>query len=169
MKNETSADLEICIPLTVAASVRFYLQPGQELTAELINARVAELDSAMQNDVIRLVGFDAGDLCANVIGVEPGAKANLYNEERDGCADLPDGVEYAPDAGALAITIEGGMVQSVSGTGSMVGRTVHIIDYDTDGADESELSEVIQADGDAAEAIVRTEIIDDLTVTLPED
>ncbi|AZO29361.1 hypothetical protein [Mesorhizobium sp. M1B.F.Ca.ET.045.04.1.1] len=69
----------------------------------------------------------------------------------------------------VVIVIEGGMVQSVSGTGSMIGRTVHIIDYDTDGADESELSEVIQTDGETAEAIVRTEIIDELTVTLPED
>lgn len=95
-KNETADSMEVCIPVAVSASVRFWLAEGDDLTADTINARVSELAFAAEADVIRLPSFNTGDLCMNVLGVEPGAKADLYNREAEGQESLPGGVEYAP-------------------------------------------------------------------------
>lgn len=68
----------------------------------------------------------------------------------------------------LVVVLEGGLVQCVVGTGSMVGRTVHIIDYDTDDADPNNLSDIGQDDGTVAEAYHSTVTVDPMGISLPE-
>lgn len=81
-----------------------------------------------------------------------------------------------PDCGALAyavaetkpkiiIAVEGGLVSAVvSHDPSMIGIEVAIIDYDTDGADDAEVSNVEQKDGSFSEAIVRLDTIEQATI-----
>jgi hypothetical protein len=57
----------------------------------------------------------------------------------------------------LIIVLDGGLVQGVTGTGGLVGCKVTVIDYDTDGADEDETTQVDQGDGSVADAFVQTE------------
>lgn len=104
-KNETSDSLEICIPVTVSASLRFWMAEGDELTAELINERLNEFAFAAESDVIRLPSFDTGDMCMNVIGVEPGAKADAYNSDFQGQLPMPEGVDLAPEDTTLDDTV----------------------------------------------------------------
>ncbi|MES1934757.1 MULTISPECIES: hypothetical protein [Salinisphaera] len=55
----------------------------------------------------------------------------------------------------LAIVMEGGLVQAVvSDRSEAIRVNVWIIDYDTDGADDDELSEVPQGDGSFCDAVV---------------
>lgn len=65
----------------------------------------------------------------------------------------------------IIIVLEGGLVSAVvSHDPAIVGLEVAIIDYDTDGADETEITELAQADGDTAEAIVRGDVIEAATI-----
>lgn len=63
----------------------------------------------------------------------------------------------------LAVILEGGMVQAIIGTGAFLGMVVTVIDYDIDGADDDEVTEVEQGDGSVAGAYVAQ-----WTVTNPE-
>ena len=56
----------------------------------------------------------------------------------------------------VTVNIEGGLVQAVGFVGDGEPTGVVVIDYDTDGIDPDEVSEVPQdGDGDTAEAYVR--------------
>ena len=57
----------------------------------------------------------------------------------------------------IGITMEGGIVQDIFANRSAPGIMVRIVDYDTDGADEADLSNVRQTDGSISEAFVREE------------
>ena len=94
-KNDTDDTMEICVPIVVAASVRFWIEPGEELTAEAVNGAVDQLAFAASDDVIRLPKFD-GDFSMNVLGIERGGVADFYNSDKSGETDLPEGIEYAP-------------------------------------------------------------------------
>lgn len=89
--------IEVCVPVAVQCSVRFYIEPGEELTAKKINEAVNDLASAASNDVFRAhtVNSVMGDFSLNVLGVERDGSADFYNGEKDWSAQLPDGVEYA--------------------------------------------------------------------------
>ena len=93
-KNDTSDSMEICVPVTVQASVRFYIEPGEELTAEKVNAAVDQLAWAASDDVFRHPRVD-GDWSMTVIGVEPDAMLDFYNSEKQGETAPPDGVQFA--------------------------------------------------------------------------
>ena len=64
----------------------------------------------------------------------------------------------------LIVVLDGGLVQCIVGTGAMVGASVTVIDYDTDGGDESEFTPVRQADGSETDAYVRTETVEAATI-----
>ena len=71
------------------------------------------------------------------------------------------------DLGQLAIIMDGGLVQCAVGTGPLVGCNLVVIDYDTDGAAEDELTEVPQTNGTVADAIVRLEAVHTAKITIP--
>jgi hypothetical protein len=55
----------------------------------------------------------------------------------------------------IVITIEGGLVQSVSSDDPrLVGEAVAVIDYDAEGADPEEIHQVPQGEGETAEATI---------------
>lgn len=55
----------------------------------------------------------------------------------------------------IVITIEGGLVQSVSSDDPrLVGEAVAVVDYDAEGADPEEIHQVPQGEGDAEEATI---------------
>lgn len=55
----------------------------------------------------------------------------------------------------IVVTLEGGLVQSVSSDEpDMVGKAVTIIDYDAEGADPGDVERVPQGRGKTADAII---------------
>lgn len=93
-KNETPERLEVCIPVRVFASVRIFLEPGEELTAQAINEAVDEAAAGAINNAPIDLG-DHRDILYEVVGVERDGDAALYNEYLHGETSMPDGVEYA--------------------------------------------------------------------------
>lgn len=73
--------------------------------------------------------------------------------------------------GRLAVVVEGGMVQSVVGTGDMIGREVVVIDYDTDSVEESELIQVQQSrhKPGTEPAAVGFHTVREATIVIPEE
>jgi hypothetical protein len=59
-----------------------------------------------------------------------------------------------PTPAPIGITLEGGVIQSIFSPKPELCPTVYVIDYDTDGADESELVQVPQDDGSTIAAFV---------------
>lgn len=118
-KNETADTMEISVPITVQASIRFYIEPGEELTAEKVNAAVDQLAWAASDDVFRHPRVD-GDWTMSVLGVEPGGVAYFYNHEKEGDVPLPDGVEYATQEPAFAYVLT---IDHRHGTNTTVHRT----------------------------------------------
>lgn len=80
------------------------------------------------------------------------------------------GVETTPQRPRrLAVALEGGLVSAVvSDDPSLCGLDVWIIDYDTEGADESEIVGVPQEGGEDGEAIVRCDVVSLATIDLDE-
>ena len=67
----------------------------------------------------------------------------------------PSGANCDTTPPTLAIVIEGGLVQAVvTDRPEAIRVNVRIIDYDTDGASDDELSEVPQGDGSFCDAVV---------------
>ena len=65
----------------------------------------------------------------------------------------------------IIITLEGGLVSAVvAHYPQLIGLPVTVIDYDTEGADDSEICTVDQADGSSAEAICHTDTVAQATV-----
>lgn len=93
-KNDTADRMEICVPVTVTASVRLWIEEGEELTADAINAAVDEAAHAADDGVIHLPGF-GGDMCISVLGVDPDAMLGFYNSEKEGEIAPPAGVQFA--------------------------------------------------------------------------
>lgn len=63
------------------------------------------------------------------------------------------------------VIMEGGVCQGVcTNDPALAGAAYTVIDYDTDGADESEITRVEQGDGSEADAIIHSGTIDTLTV-----
>ncbi|MBB3268822.1 hypothetical protein FHW79_006498 [Azospirillum sp. OGB3] len=60
----------------------------------------------------------------------------------------------------LAVVLDGGLVQAVVGENVPVDLEVAIIDYDTLGAEDSDLMSVHQSDGSTAEAVVALQSIE---------
>lgn len=60
----------------------------------------------------------------------------------------------------LAVVLDGGLVQAVVGENVPVDLEVAIIDYDTLGAEDSDLMSVRQSDGSTAEAVVALQPIE---------
>ncbi|AZO48069.1 hypothetical protein [Mesorhizobium sp. M4B.F.Ca.ET.058.02.1.1] len=83
----------------------------------------------------------------------------------------PKALNEVDPADKLVVVLEGGLVSHIAGTGIMVGRTVHVIDYDTDGATigDSELYDIEQSDGSTTTAYFNTETVGEMTITLPTD
>lgn len=68
----------------------------------------------------------------------------------------------------LAIVLEGGLVQTiVTEDESLIGMAIDVIDYDTDGADDDEISPVQQSDGSYANAILNTFTVEKATIVFP--
>ncbi len=68
----------------------------------------------------------------------------------------------------IYITMEGGICQGVSTDDpALVGAEYVVIDYDTDGSDFDERTDVIQDDGRTEEALIGGGTIDLLSVELP--
>lgn len=93
-KNDTADLMEICVPVAVQLSIRFYIEPGEELTAEAVNDAVDQLAYAASDDVFQHPKID-GDYSMNVLGVEPGVMLDFYNSEKEGKTAPPDGVQFA--------------------------------------------------------------------------
>lgn len=93
-KNETSDRMEICVPVAVRLSVRFWIEPGEELTADAINSAVDQLAHVASNDVFLHPNID-GDYSMSVLGVEPDAMLDFYNSEKEGEIAPPAGVQFA--------------------------------------------------------------------------
>lgn len=104
-KNKTNKSLEITFPVSVQLSLRFWIEPGEELGAEAVNNAVDQLAHAADDDVFYHPKI-SGDYSMNVLGVEPGGKVNFYNRETEGEAPMPDGVRYAPPMFAHILTID---------------------------------------------------------------
>lgn len=69
----------------------------------------------------------------------------------------------------IIVTMEGGICQSVSSEDPLlIGCDYVVIDYDTEGADAADMSDVHQADGEITEACIGGGQIDKLTVTIME-
>lgn len=64
-----------------------------------------------------------------------------------------DGARFAPER--LLINLEGGLVQAV--LSEHTEHQVLVVDYDTDGADKDEITEIPQGDGTVADACTRIE------------
>lgn len=70
----------------------------------------------------------------------------------------------------LAIVMEGGNVIAViSRDASFVGKTVQIIDYDTEGGGDEDLSDVRQSDGAIADAYVSEQIVEQAEIEVLPD
>jgi hypothetical protein len=71
------------------------------------------------------------------------------------------------DIGDLAVVIDGGLVQAVVANGALADCPVTVIDYDTDGADKDELSEVDQGDDTVSDAFVSYRSISKAEIIIP--
>ena len=68
----------------------------------------------------------------------------------------------------IYVTVEGGLVTSVCTDEEMlIDHHVVIVDYDTEGADEDELSDVVQEDGEISEAFVRLDSVERVGIKIP--
>lgn len=74
-----------------------------------------------------------------------------------------------PPLGKIAVIIDGGMVQEVVADGALIGLSVTIIDYDTDGAGEGETEDVDQGDGTAKAAYIGQLNATKATIVIPGD
>ncbi len=75
-----------------------------------------------------------------------------------------------PTRGQLIVTIEGGMLSSVSSHDpALIGLTYRTVDYDTDGGDEDEVVQVTQGDGSESDAYVGEGTVDRAEITLPSE
>lgn len=89
------------------------------------------------------------------------AKMLLAREYVEGWCD---GRDVAP-LGPIVVAMEGGLVSSVvSPDLRLHGIDVVIVDYDIEGADESELRKVVQHDGESAEALIGEDRIGEATI-----
>lgn len=69
----------------------------------------------------------------------------------------------------IYIALEGGIVQSVcTDEPDMIGKRIVLVDYDTEGADESELTCVKQPDGELVLAFVQPITITEAQIIVPE-
>ncbi len=73
-------------------------------------------------------------------------------------------------AARVYVTMEGGICQGVSTNDpALVGASYTVIDYDVEGATDSEITLVQQDTGDDAEALISGGAIDAISVTIRED
>lgn len=70
-----------------------------------------------------------------------------------------DSIEIGVDLGEITIVLDGGLVNCVITDGPLVGLSFNTLDYDTEGADEDELSGVLQSDGRILKAVVGGDVI----------
>lgn len=85
------------------------------------------------------------------------AMSPLVDQARDYLAGKP--VKSQPTPVEIAVILEGGLVQNCTMRGD-ADVTVTVVDYDTDGADDDELSLVEQDDGEMIDAFVREASVD---------
>lgn len=99
-------------------------------------------------------------------------KANdlIAAEHGDGSWGEYEITSHHVEIGSLAVILDGGLVQGVVTDGNvMVGGEVTVIDYDTDGADDDEVTAIEQGDGNVADAFVSTWAVVAAGIVLPEE
>lgn len=69
----------------------------------------------------------------------------------------------------LAVVIDGGLVQAIISNGDDIGRTVTVIDYDTEGAEDDEVVEVEQGDGNTVSAFVAHWKVTKSLIVIPKE
>jgi hypothetical protein len=68
----------------------------------------------------------------------------------------------------IIVVIEGGIVQGVcTNDPALIGVEYTTLDYDVEGSDQNERTDIEQSDGDVSEAIVGGGQIEELTVKIP--
>jgi len=68
------------------------------------------------------------------------------------------------------VVLEGELIQCVvSHDPNFVGKEFLVVDYDTDGADESELRPICQGDGTISDAIVWGDNVNQAEIRVPEN
>lgn len=98
--------------------------------------------------------------------------ADLNDEPADGdCRNTIIALRHLLDTekplGPIVVAMEGGLVSSVVSTDKRLhGIDVVIVDYDIEGADESELRKVVQHDGESAEALIGEDRIGEATINI---
>ena len=69
----------------------------------------------------------------------------------------------------IAVVLEGGLVSAVvTDNAELLGTGVVIIDYDTEGADEDEITAVVQPDGKTSDACVWFDDITQAGIEIPQ-
>jgi len=68
---------------------------------------------------------------------------------------LTDEVFVVPARDDILVVIEGASVQDVVAYGAAIGTTITVVDYDTEGGDKEDFTDVLQADGQRVDAYVR--------------
>lgn len=92
-KNETSKPMEITIPVEVTAAIRIWLDPGEELTAEMVNDAVDQFAAAAADDDFRHPKL-SHNVTIGVLGIDEDAKMEYYSDEASGEIAPPDGVDF---------------------------------------------------------------------------
>lgn len=145
-------------------------EPWRVSRTKLDQAFIVDANFPETGIVAEINLFRSPELGANGDGID---NARRIVACVNACAGIPtEALEgFKPDPEAIAaylratepvrvvVKLEGGLVQWV-GTSSLLPVEVAIIDYDTEGADDDELTAIPQDDGDTAEAFARIETAD---------
>lgn len=92
-RNETSKSMEITIPVEVSATIRLWLEPGEELTAKMINNAIDEFAAVAANDDFHHPKL-SNNISLCVVGIHEDDRLEYYNAESSGEIVPPDGVQF---------------------------------------------------------------------------
>lgn len=103
-------------------------------------------------------------------GDEDGEWATMQQCYEEGLAALRRIEDTIAKQSTLTVALEGGLVSAVcSHDPNLIGLGFDVIDYDTDGADESEIGSVRQSDGSVADALIGSGFVEKLGVEILDE
>lgn len=80
---------------------------------------------------------------------------------------LLKGNATSPDTKSeIIVEVEGGLVQSVYGTGNLIGVTYSVVDFDTDYLDEDKIGRISRPDGSGEDAFIYSDVIEEMEYTI---